>query len=39
MFSIITHVMKRDTDSHLGLHAVKEKKLSKIGLGSKVRLS
>ena len=28
MFSIFTHVMKRDTNSHLGLHVVKEEKLS-----------
>ena len=38
MFSIFTYVMKRDTNSHLGLHVVKEEKLSKISLGSKVRL-
>ena len=40
MFSIFTHVMKPvgDTNSHLELHVVKEQKLSKISLGSKVRL-
>ena len=40
MFSIFTHVMNPvgDTNSHLGLHVVKEEKLSKISLGSKVRL-
>ena len=37
MFSIFNHVMKRDTNSHLGLQVVKEEKLSKISLGSKVR--
>ena len=38
MFSIFTHVMKRDTNSDPGLPVVKEEKLSKISLGAKVRL-
>ena len=39
MFSIFTHVMKpvSDTNSEPGLPVVKEEKLSKISLGSKVR--
>ena len=39
MFSIFTHVMKPvgDTNSEPGLTVVKEDKLSKISLGSKVR--
>ena len=37
-FSIFTHVMKSDTNRDSGLPVVKEEKLSKISLGSKVRL-
>ena len=39
MFSIFTHVMKpvADTNSEPGLTVLKEDKLSKISLGSKVR--
>ena len=37
-FSIFTNVMKSDTNRDPGLPVVKEEKLSKIILGSKVRL-